>query len=245
MPGLVLGGELTHALRCLHVRDCYVVGMPPLPVVPNVVKAVISTLRSDANVENILHIAYTGSAPSADDLGTFLSSAFTGAVETLYNAEGSTDLTGVSIELTDLASDTGASVTAPLTVTGVRTGDFAPSSAAVVTSWVINRRYRGGHPRTYWPFGTAGTYASGSAKLWDPGFITNVDDDVGDFISAWVGTVAGATTFTELCNVSYVDKNTNPVPPYRRTTPVVDAITDHHAKQRICTQRRRLGKILG
>lgn len=219
--------------------------MPPLPAVPNVCKVIVSTLRSDANVENIFHVAYTGSPPSTSQLSTYWSTAFDPAIQTLYNAEGSTDLTGDTIELIDLSSDTGASFTGTLVVTGVRTGDFAPASAAVVVSWTIDRRYRGGHPRTYFPFGTAGTYASASSKLWDPGFITNVETDIGDFVGSISAVTVGATVFEGLCNVSYVDKNLNPTPPYRRTTPVVDPIVAYVAKQRICTQRRRLGKLLG
>lgn len=219
--------------------------MPPLPAVPGVVKVIVSTLRSDANVENIFHVSYSGTPPSASQLATYCNSDFLPAIQTLYNAEGSTDLTGDTIEMIDLSSSTGASFSNTLVVTGVRTGDFAPASAAVVVSWTIDRRYRGGHPRTYFPFGTAGTYASSSSKLWDPGFITNVESDIGSFVAAISAVTVGATVFEGLCNVSYVDKNLNPTPPYRRTTPVVDPIVAYVGKQRICTQRRRLGKLLG
>lgn len=219
--------------------------MPPLPVVPDVCKVIISSTRSDSDVENILHIGYSGSAPSSANLATFLTGSFVPATETLFNAEGSTDLIGVSVEMIDLSSDTGASATEAMSSTGVRTGDFAPSSASVLTSWTINRRYRGGHPRTYWPFGTAGTYESGSSKLWDTGFIAAVQTAVEDWAAAWGDATVGATVFETLVNVSYVDKNLNPTPPYRRTVPQVDTIVLGTVKQRICTQRRRLGKLLG
>lgn len=219
--------------------------MPPLPVVPNVLKVIISSVRSDSDVENILHIAYTGDPPGAGAIQDFLEDAFVPFTVSLFNSQGSTDLTGVSIEGIDLSSDTGASFVAPFVSTGVRTGDFAPSSACVVTSWTIPRRYRGGHPRTYWPFGTAGTYETGSSKLWDSGFITAVEAELLSWSGGWSDTTEGSTVFTTLCNVSYVSKVANPTPPYRRTTPVVDVITGSTTKQRICSQRRRLGKILG
>lgn len=219
--------------------------MPPLPSVPNVVKAVISTLKSDATVENIIHIGYSGSPPSAGSLSSFMTAVFNPSTQTLFNAECSTDVTGVQVEMTDLSSPTGASASEPLTIAGVRTGDFAPASASVVTSWTINRRYRGGHPRTYWPFGTAGTYESGSSRFWDTGFITAVNAAIQVWYDTWGLYTISGTEFTELCQVSYVDKNLNPTPPYRRTTPVVDAIVGQVTKQRICSQRRRLGKILG
>lgn len=219
--------------------------MPPLPVVPNVCKMIITSIRSDATVENIMHVGYSGLAPSATDLNTFLNTTLVPATEVLYGAEGSTDLTGESIEMIDLSSDTGASYTAPLTFTGGRTGDFAPSSAAVLASWDIARRYRGGHPRTYFPWGTAGTYESGSAKLWDTGFIAACLAAVEVWEAAWQPTTVGATVFESLVNVSYYDITGVPTPPHRRTTPLVDPIVGVVVKQRICTQRKRLGKLLG
>lgn len=219
--------------------------MPPLPVVPGVVKLVLSSLRSDSPVENILHMAYTGTAPDSPTLASYLTSEVAPAAETLFNAEGSTDLTGVSIEAIDLASDVGASATVDFSSTGVRTGDFAPSSAAVVISMEINRRYRGGHPRNYWPFGTAGTYEASSSKLWDTSFIADVQTKFTTFADAIQAVTVSGTSFTTLVNVSYYNKVVNPDPPYRRTTPLVDNIVGYTVKQRICSQRRRLGKILG
>lgn len=219
--------------------------MPPLPAVPNVCKVIISSFRSDANVENIFHIGYSGTAPSAGQLASFMTGDLVPATETLFNAEGSTDLTGDTVEMIDLSSSTGASQSETLTVTGTRTGDFAPSSAAVVASWTIDRRYRGGHPRSYFPFGTAGTYEAASSKFWDSGFITDVSTKLGIWVLAITGVTIGATVFEGLVNVSYVDKNLNPTPPYRRTTPVVDPIVAYQVRQRICTQRRRLGKLAG
>lgn len=219
--------------------------MPPLPVVPGVIKLVIGTTLSGGEVENILHVSYSGAVPSSSTLSTWLTAAFIPPTQTLYDGQSSTTCIGVSVEATDLSSDTGAVATEPLDVTGVRTGDFAPASAAVVASWTINRRYRGGHPRTYFPFGTAGTYEALSAKLWDTGFIGAVGTAINTWTGAWYGTIEAGTTFNNLVSVSYVDKNLNPTPPYRRVTPVVDDIVGVVVKQRICTQRRRLGKLLG
>lgn len=219
--------------------------MPPLPNVPGVVKVIISTSRSDSDIENIVHCGYTGGPPSAGDLLSWLTAGPQPGTEAFFNAEGSTDLVGVSIEALDLSSSSGASAIEALTIAGVRTGDFAPASAALVVSYDIARRYRGGHPRSYFPFGTAGTYEAGSSKLWDSGFVTAVHTAAATWAATFPSGVIGSTTFTGLVNVSYVDKNLNPVPPYRRTVPVVDDITGLVAKQRICSQRRRLGKLFG
>ena len=190
-------------------------------------------------------MAYTGVVPDATTLLTWLTSDVQAPWETLLEAEGSTDLSAVSIEAQDLGSPTGGSATVTPTAVGARTGDFAPASACVVCSWEINRRYRGGHPRTYFPFGTAGTYESGSAKLWYTGFIAACQTAIGTFKSAIEGTSTAGTDFTTLVSVSYYDRVINPVAPYRRTDPVVDPVVALTVKQRICTQRRRLGKALG
>lgn len=219
--------------------------MPPLPVVPGVVKLIFSTLRGDSPVENIMHIAYTGTAPDAATLGTYLTGSVAPAANTIIDSEGSTNLTGVQVEAIDLASDIGASQIEALSATGTRTGDFAPSSACVCISGTINRRYRGGHPRNYWSFGTAGTYETGSSKLWDSGFIAAVQTAFDTFSNAIQAVDVGATSFTTLSNVSYYDRTLNPTPPYRRTDPQVDTITGWTVKQRICSQRRRLGKVGG
>lgn len=219
--------------------------MPPLPAVPGVIKLIISGARSDGECLNILHIGYSGGPPSAANLTSYLSGTVEPAAVTLYDANASTDYEGATIEAIDLSSDTGASASVAFSSAGSRTGDFAPVSACVVCSWDIARRYRGGHPRTYFPFGTAGTYEASSAKYWDSGFIAGVQGDVTTFSDSIAGITEGSTEFQNLVNVSYVDKNLNPTPPYRRTTPVVDVITGSLVKQRICSQRRRLGKLLG
>jgi hypothetical protein len=219
--------------------------MPPLPVVPNVIKIIHSSTRSDSPVENILHMKYSGSAPASADLGTFMGGTYGPAWDTVFVDEASTDATMVQIEMLDLSSSTGAQDILIDTSAGGRTGDFAPSSACVLASWGVNRRFRGGHPRSYFPFGTAGTYASGSSKFWDPAFIADVQTKLETFIGLIQGTTVGTTVFENLVNVSYYDIALNPTPPYRRTTPLVDDITTLDVKQRICSQRRRLGKVNG
>jgi hypothetical protein len=103
----------------------------------------------------------------------------------------------------------------------------------------INRRYRGGHPRKYLPFGTAGTYASASSKFWDSGFIDDVQTKMAAFLSAVGGRTEGSTNFNDVVNVSYYTGGA------LRVTPVVDAVTSLAVRTRICSQRRRLGKIDG
>jgi len=219
--------------------------MPPLPSVPNVIKIITSSTRSDAPVENIFHMSWSGSTPNSGGLASFLTDVWAPAWDTVIIAEGSTDAVTVGHEAIDLTSPTGASGSITDTASGTRTGDFAPSSAAVLASWEINRRYRGGHPRSYLPFGTAGTYEASSARLWDTSFIADVQTKMNTFLAAVQGHDIGGTEYSNLVNVSYYDKVITPLAPFRRVTPVVDTITSVIVRQRICSQRRRLGKVGG
>jgi hypothetical protein len=213
--------------------------VPPLPVVPNVLKTIIGGTYHDARWINIFYTEYTGSAPSSTDIDNYISSLLTNAIPK-YADEMSTDNEVTSLEGIDLASYTGASHSISASVFGVRTGDFQPASVALVGSMEINRRYRGGHPRKYLPWGTSGTMASGSTKDWDSSFLADCQTKFsGIVMSDMVGFTSGSTNWVNPVNVSYVSGGA------RRVTPVVDVVTSVLCRPRICTQRRRLGKVGG
>lgn len=212
--------------------------MPPLPSVPNVVKVIISGTYHDAKWLNILHQSYTGSVPSAASLAAMIGVWKTQA-DICYAAEMSVDNEVTGFEMIDLSSDTGAIAELSDSTFGARSGDFNPASVALVISAEISRRYRGGHPRTYAPFGTAGTFATGSTINWDSSFLADVQTKWDDMISGVNGFSSGGTTYNEMVNVSYVSGGA------RRTSAVVDPITSYVARDRICSQRRRLGKVGG
>lgn len=212
--------------------------MPALPVVPQVVKVLVSGTYHDSKWLNIWYVHYSGAAPSAGDLGNYLSDIDPG-VHAAYADEMSVDNELTGYEAIDLTSDTAASNSLSASTFGVRTGDFVPSSVAMVVSQEINRRYRGGHPRKYLPWGTAGTYASGSTKDWDSAFVTDCQTKVESLAGALVGWTEGSTSFDTVVNVSY--RTGGAV----RATAVVDPVVSYIIRTRICTQRRRLGKVGG
>ena len=212
--------------------------MPPLPVVPDVIKIEIEGTYHDAKWVNIYYTGYTGVAPPATDLNNYLASLLTNAIPK-YAAEMSADNEVTSLKATDLASYTGATDTIPASVFGVRAGDFMPSNVAMVASCEIGRRYRGGHPRKYLPWGTAGTMASGSTIDWDSAFVADCQTKFTGVLTDMKGFTSGATNWVNNVNVSYVDAKV------RRMVPVVDVITSSIIRSRICSQRRRLGKVGG
>jgi len=212
--------------------------MPALPPVPNVMKLLISGKYHDAKWLNIWYVQYTGVPPSATDIGNYLG-GLKPHVDADYGNQMSVDNEITELEGIDLNSSTGARAVVADSTFGVRSGDFVPANVALVSSMEINRRYRGGHPRKYLPFGTAGTYATGSTVFWDTSFLAAVSLSIDDFLSKTIGVTYGSTTWSDNVNVSYVSGGA------RRITPVVDVISSHVERDRICTQRRRLGKVGG
>lgn len=212
--------------------------MPALPVVPNVTKVTFAGIYHDTIWENIWFTHYTGSPPGDTDADNYANYLVSNGVN-LYQDEMSVDNEITEIRVVDLASDTGANITHALSEFGDRTGDFVPANVCLVASLVIDRRYRGGHPRKYLPWGTAGTYASGSTKDWDSAFIADCQSKLTTIISHLGGHVEGSTTWDDVVNVSYVTAGA------RRITPQVDVVTSAIPRVRICSQRRRLGKVGG
>jgi len=212
--------------------------MPPLPPVANVVKIITSGTYHDAKWLNIFYVQYDSGIPTAATLASYLA-VWAAAVDTAWGAEMSADNEVTGHEAIDLSSDTGATASVVDSTFGVRAGDFMPAGVALVMSHEISRRYRGGHPRSYLPWGTAGTMASGSTKDWDPAFLADCQTKFDTFASAISGHLILPTHFDSLVNVSYTSGGA------RRVTPVVDGITSHIARPRISSQRRRLGRVGG
>lgn len=212
--------------------------MPPLPVVPDVIKLIIAGTYHDTAWLNIFHVGYSGGAPNSGNLNSYLVN-IDPVIATAYEAEMSVDNEVTSYTAIDLASATGAQYTYNVSHFGVRTGDFVPANVAMVCSMEINRRYRGGHPRKYLPWGTAGTYATGSTKDWDSGFVADCQSKIDTMMAGIIGLSYGTTNFASNVNVSY--RSGGAV----RPAAVVDTITSHIIRTRICSQRRRLGRVGG
>lgn len=212
--------------------------MPPLPNVPQVCKIEVGGTYHDTEWFNIWYVNYSGSAPSSSDLLNYLGD-LESVVEGAYSPEMSVDNEITSIKGTDLTTDTGAVASHTLSTFGVRTGDFVPANVCMVASMEILRRYRGGHPRKYLPWGTAGTYATGSTKDWDSGFVTDCQAKLDGLLTGFGAITHGGTTWNSAVNVSYYTGGAV------RGVAQVDVIQGGIIRPRICSQRRRLGKVGG
>lgn len=220
--------------------------MPALPDAPGVLKVALSgTINATNPWLSRFFVHYTGTAPSTSQLATFnaaVASAYSSDIVSL--ATGAVELT--QIETIDLTSPTSAVAVTAETISGSRSGTSIPAAAAMVTSYEISRRYRGGHPRGYWPWGVTGDITSD--VVWAAAFVSASHTGITNLMTAVVAAGwTGAGTLTQV-NVSYYEGFsvvTNPIThrarnvPTLRGAPVVDAITSIVARSSIGTQRRR------
>lgn len=224
--------------------------MAPLPNAPGVIRLAFSGLITNTNPWlSRFYLHYTGTAPTVAQLTTFLGvvdTSWTTNIRPLY--VNNRDL--LQIEGIDLTSPTGAVAILPVNHTGTRTGGDLPGQVCSVTSYEVARRYRGGHPRGYWPFGSPTDLSTEVA--WTSAFTTAVNTGLAALIASCVGGGwTGAGTISQV-NVSYYagfTVVTNPITgrarnvPTLRVAPVVDAVTALKTQSSIGTQRRRAAFI--
>lgn len=220
--------------------------MPALPPVAGVIKvASLFTYSGNVSCMNRYFIHYSGTAPTTAQLNTFCTSLDTGW-STNYPAVTSGDVIGTGHQAEDLSSSTGAIGAAGMSSTGTRSGDGLPKATCFGVNFQMARRYRGGKPKIFLPFGTS-TDLDGTGR-WKGASLSS-------FGSAWVAYInaalaagwTGAGTLTHV-NVSYYSGFTvvtNPIThrarnvPTLRGTPLQDLITGYSSETDVMSQRRR------
>lgn len=219
--------------------------MPPLPSVSNVLRAdLLWNDGSDTDCRTRMFFRYSGGAPNPTDAVTLAADIYSPASAMAALWSTNTQLTGV--EVTDLSSPTGGQGLHAQSTTGTRVGADLAGGTCVVVGYVVQRRYRGGKPRNYFPWFTAADLTT--RQTWNPTDLTIVDSDLATYFAAVIGLSSGSTTITDHVNVSYYDGFTvvtNPSTgrarnvPKLRTTPVVDVISSFAARSNPGSQRRR------
>jgi hypothetical protein len=220
--------------------------MPALPNVPGTLKVALSGItNSPLPWLSRFFVNYTGTAPTAAQLTTF-----NAAVNTAYGADlkslAGNAITLTQVESIDLTSSTGAVAINTVSTAGTRGTDYLPTQVAHVVSYEIARRYRGGHPRGYWPFGIHTDITS--PDDWNSSFLSASLTGFNAFFAAIVAAGwSGAGTLTH-CNVSYYEGFTvvtSPTTgrarniPTTRVTPLIDTVTSIVPRASVGTQRRR------
>jgi hypothetical protein len=177
--------------------------VPALVPYPDVLKVHFTfDVGSDATVGTVLHFAYTGGPPSAVD-ATALAAFIGGAAGTFFPAVMDTETTLTEVGVTDLTSPTSAFGSAPFTAVGTRTGGILPASTCVLVNLPISRRYRGGKPRAYFPWGTATDLLT--PQQWVAASVTNFTFALQSFLTAVVGHTEGTTVVGDVVNISYYE----------------------------------------
>ena len=221
--------------------------MPPLPNQPGVLKIDHHfTIGEDIAALCRWHVRYIGSAPTAADLNTFatyLSAQWLGSMVGLYHT--TTALT--AIDITDLTTPTSAFGSNTTPHAGGLVGQEQPAATCLLCTYHIARRYRGGKPRTYWPFGDADQLSD--PQTWTVPFLSNCQTGIDQYFNATTFHAVGPATTQELVSISQYHGFTpvlNPITGRTRDVPTVrpvaiapDLLGPPIIHPRPATQRRR------
>lgn len=200
----------------------------------------------NTDIVSRFYLHYAGAAPDAAALNAscaLWADDFDGTLGHAMNL----NVTLGRVHAIDLSSPTGAEGDWLGALPGHLTGSPLPIDVAQICSYEISRRYRGGHPRGYWPLNQAGDLDS--PQIWSSAVVAGNQTQFANFFAAVFGHVwAGGGPLSQV-NVSYFHGFTvitNPITgrarnvPTVRGVPVVDAVTARVARAHIGTQRRRL-----
>lgn len=202
------------------------------------VRISLSGLQQGRPWANIIHLQYTGTAPSnsvLDTLCTQISTLWNTTLGTLINTQTSLRQI-VAQDLTTSSSGTGTFVG---NLAGTRAGTFyTPDQVAACITWKTALRWRGGHPRTYLPGQLASDITNGS--LWASAYQTTANAAIGGWHTGLNSQSAGGNSWAHvvlrrhqtLTDGTHVPLN--PAVPY----PILSGFLD----SRVDTQRRRLGR---
>lgn len=210
----------------------------PLPDAPRTVKIRLIGQNQTFPWVNVFHIQWNtgGVRPDAGGLATMATSIRT-LWTSAFASQFITNSSLTTVECTDISGRDGAQGVDNTNVPGTNATAGASLSTAACISWTINRRYRGGHPRTYLSGVDASAFTSG--KLWTGPKITSYTTAA----NAWRTGLEALTSLSntwQMVNVSYYHR-VGGVPAYK-IPPDIDHIVGAKFHTRIDTQRRRLGK---
>lgn len=210
----------------------------PQPDVPAVVHFVMRGTKGGTSWANKGYLQYSGPAPAVADLAT-VGTAIANAWNTDFAPICPAGVVLTTIDLQDLTSRLAARNSVTVSHAGTRTGTEMPNQVALVISWLINRRYRGGHPRTYLPAGVLEDVTS--ARLWAGAFVTAAQAAATAFRTALNAiSVSGATYKMAAVNMVTHDATTHALEYV--VPPNVFTVQGNAVHGRVDTVRRRLGR---
>lgn len=222
--------------------------MVALPNAPQVIRVDFHhSLQADLNISTRTFWRYTSNAPSIADMNTLASH-----VATQWNTNlaplAPTQVILTEVVVTDLTSASSARGSAAVSHAGTRGSNPNTINDTLLLNFEVARRYRGGKPRTYNPWGVEGDI--GSAQQWAAAFITAAENGWSAFQTNMTGFDFGATQLGAQCNVSFYEGVNLPITlpsgrvkqssAVRSGNALVDTITSFSANPYIGSQRRRV-----
>jgi hypothetical protein len=220
--------------------------VPALPPVPSVLRLqFIHSIDAIVNAYVHAYYRYSGTAPTTTDLGNLC-----GAIGGVWvsNCAPVTPIATVltSVTAIDLSSPTAAEGSSSFSHAGTRTGAPLTANDCALVNLHIGRRYRGGKPRQYWPFGVNTDLAN--PTQWTTAFQTAVTNAINGQHAGILGLTWPGGSIAAAMNVSYYTGFkvvTDPVTgrarnvPTPRTSPLQDQISAFSCNIKVGTQRRR------
>lgn len=220
--------------------------MPALPAAPNVLKVRTHfDYSNDTSASWRYYFLYSGTAPTSANLATMAATVLAATATDLASL-ASSNVTFTEVEVTDLSSATAGYGQATGSHVGTRSGANLPNSTCALHLMHIARRYRGGKPKVFLPFGTGGDLTNGVD--WTSAFVSAVQTGIGSYLGAIEAAAPSGTTIANLVNVSYYHGFTlvtSPTTgrgrnvPTLRAAPVIDNVLSSSFPTRPSTQRRR------
>lgn len=222
--------------------------MPALPPAPDVVRVDFEfdlggTIRAGIRQ----YWSFSGGPPTVANLNT-LATSISGAFASDLAGLMSTDFSLIKVVVTDLTSDTAAEGSWTGSVAGANSGSSPTIDTSVLQSFTIARRYRGGKPRTYWPFGIT-TNLNSDRVTWSTTFLSTCASAWDSYKAALLALTGIGITLTDHVNVSYykgfasvqnpVTKRWSNIPTPRTGDATIDGVTGYAFKAEISQQRRR------
>ncbi len=220
----------------------------PLPAAGNVVKIQLDwTTGNPTNISSHFYMSYTGVGTDPGDL-TGIAIGVANAYDAHLSTLCSTGITFDQATVIDCSTSPGMAGSDTATVAGIRSGNIPTDATAVNLKLAIARRYRGGKPKIFLPFGVVGDLSN--PATWDAALLSAVDTQWASFITACKAISGTALSLVAQSSISYFKgytARTNPVTgrlyyvATPRAVPVVDLVLSAQAQARVAQQRRRRG----
>ena len=219
---------------------------PQAPTPSGVVKVqLVHKVGEDTNAICSLHFGYSGSGATVAGLNALAS-----AIGTAWGSSGLP--TGVHQQVTletvnclDAQNPSNPGGSASPNVPGTVTGDMLTAETCLLLNLHINRRYRGGKPRVYLPYGQPTQLQD--MQTWTTGALSFFTTHWTTFINSILA-FGGPPVLTSQVSVSYTSGSTWHQKPNGswvevmtpRATPIVDPVTGWTFNAKPGSQRRRM-----